>query len=108
MNAEKQVHKIIHATSNFINAITTTRFLQRSVPCFLQIIVILRIVYLYLILLFLSVAALPIMLETLSNKILEHIAQQCLVCYDTGVPCAARQVCDDPLSLIFPFQVSLY
>ncbi|XP_042383763.1 uncharacterized protein LOC121975901 [Zingiber officinale] len=49
-------------------------------------------------------AALPIMLETLSNKILEHIAQQCLVCYDTGVPCAARQVCDDPLSLIFPFQ----
>ncbi|CAL9082667.1 unnamed protein product [Musa acuminata var. zebrina] len=49
-------------------------------------------------------AALPIMLETVSNKILEHITQQCLVCYDTGVPCAARQVCDDPMSLIFPFQ----
>ncbi|WOL18363.1 hypothetical protein Cni_G27158 [Canna indica] len=49
-------------------------------------------------------AALPIMLETVSNKILEHITQQCLVCYDAGVPCAARQVCDDPLSLIFPFQ----
>ncbi|KAJ8498355.1 hypothetical protein OPV22_008907 [Ensete ventricosum] len=49
-------------------------------------------------------AALPIMLETVSNKILEHITQQCLVCYDTGVPCAARQVCCDPMSLIFPFQ----
>ncbi|RZS15237.1 hypothetical protein BHM03_00047055 [Ensete ventricosum] len=49
-------------------------------------------------------AALPVMLETVSNKILEHITQQCLVCYDTGVPCAARQICDDPLSLIFPFQ----
>ncbi|CAL9149622.1 uncharacterized protein LOC103974793 isoform X1 [Musa acuminata AAA Group] len=49
-------------------------------------------------------AALPVMLETVSNKILEHITQQCLVCYDTGVPCAARQICDEPLSLIFPFQ----
>ncbi|URE15670.1 DUF4206 domain containing protein [Musa troglodytarum] len=49
-------------------------------------------------------SALPVMLETVSHKILEHITQQCLVCYDTGVPCAARQICDDPLSLIFPFQ----
>lgn len=55
-----------------------------------------------------SIAALPNMLETVSNKILEHITQQCLVCYDAGVPCAARQVCDEPLSLIFPFQVSLF
>ncbi|XP_008791191.2 uncharacterized protein LOC103708169 [Phoenix dactylifera] len=49
-------------------------------------------------------AALPIMVETISNGILEHISQQCLMCYDAGVPCAARQACDDPSSLIFPFQ----
>lgn len=49
-------------------------------------------------------AALPIMLETISGKIFEHITQQCLECYDSGVPCAARQVCEDPSSLIFPFQ----
>eukprot|EP00494_Astrolonche_serrata_P013867 UN13992 len=29
---------------------------------------------------------------------------KCLVCYDAGFPCAARQACDDPLALIFPFQ----
>ncbi|OEL23682.1 Pleckstrin homology domain-containing family M member 3 [Dichanthelium oligosanthes] len=49
-------------------------------------------------------AALPVKAQTISNKILEHITEQCLVCYDAGVPCAARQACDDPLSLIFPFQ----
>nr|CAB3473299.1 unnamed protein product [Digitaria exilis] len=49
-------------------------------------------------------AALPIKVQTISNRILEHITEQCLVCYDAGVPCAARQACDDPLSLIFPFQ----
>ncbi|PKU78009.1 uncharacterized protein LOC110094756 [Dendrobium catenatum] len=49
-------------------------------------------------------AALPIMVENISNLILEHITQQCLVCYDSGVPCAARQACHDPSSLIFPFQ----
>ncbi|XP_020584455.1 uncharacterized protein LOC110027394 [Phalaenopsis equestris] len=49
-------------------------------------------------------AALPIMVENISNLILEHITQQCLVCYDSGVPCAARQACYDPSSLIFPFQ----
>lgn len=49
-------------------------------------------------------AALPVKVLTISNRILEHITEQCLVCYDGGVPCAARQACDDPLSLIFPFQ----
>lgn len=49
-------------------------------------------------------AALPIMLETISSKIFEHITQQCLECYDAGVPCAARQACEDPSSVIFPFQ----
>ncbi|XP_027338563.1 uncharacterized protein LOC113852475 isoform X2 [Abrus precatorius] len=49
-------------------------------------------------------AALPVMVETLSRKILEHITDQCLVCCDVGVPCNARQECSDPSSLIFPFQ----
>ncbi|XP_049393124.1 uncharacterized protein LOC125857565 [Solanum stenotomum] len=49
-------------------------------------------------------AALPVMVETISRKILEHIAEQCLICCDVGIPCNARQVCDDPSSLIFPFQ----
>ncbi|XP_072966968.1 uncharacterized protein [Typha angustifolia] len=49
-------------------------------------------------------AALPIMVETIFNRILEHITEQCLVCYDAGIPCAARQDCNDPSSLIFPFQ----
>ncbi|CAN4088122.1 unnamed protein product [Withania somnifera] len=49
-------------------------------------------------------AALPVKVETISRKILEHIAEQCLVCCDVGIPCNARQACDDPSSLIFPFQ----
>lgn len=49
-------------------------------------------------------AALPVMLETVSRKILEHITEQCLICCDVGVPCGARQACNDPSSLIFPFQ----
>lgn len=49
-------------------------------------------------------AALPVVVETISSKIFEHITQQCLVCCDAGVPCAARQSCDDPSSFIFPFQ----
>ncbi|KAG5230169.1 PX domain-containing protein/DUF4206 domain-containing protein [Salix suchowensis] len=49
-------------------------------------------------------AALPVMVETVSRKILEHITEQCLICYDVGVPCSARQACNDPSSLIFPFQ----
>ncbi|XP_015579695.1 uncharacterized protein LOC8288989 [Ricinus communis] len=49
-------------------------------------------------------AALPVMVEMVSSKILEHIADQCLICCDVGVPCSARQACDDPSSLIFPFQ----
>ncbi|XP_015688360.1 uncharacterized protein LOC102722172 isoform X2 [Oryza brachyantha] len=49
-------------------------------------------------------AALPVKVQTISNRILVHITEQCLVCYDSGVPCAARQACDDPLALIFPFQ----
>nr|CAD1823659.1 unnamed protein product [Ananas comosus var. bracteatus] len=48
--------------------------------------------------------ALPVMMETISNRIFEHITQQCLECYDAGVPCNARQACNDPSSLIFPFQ----
>ncbi|KAF9605249.1 hypothetical protein IFM89_015141 [Coptis chinensis] len=48
--------------------------------------------------------ALPIMVETVSTKILEHITQQCLVCCDVGIPCGARHACKDPSSLIFPFQ----
>ncbi|OVA20745.1 Phox homologous domain [Macleaya cordata] len=51
-------------------------------------------------------AVLPVMLETVSRKILEHITQQCLVCCDVGVPCGARQACEDTSSLIFPFQES--
>ncbi|XP_076903288.1 uncharacterized protein LOC143558320 isoform X1 [Bidens hawaiensis] len=49
-------------------------------------------------------AALPVMLETISKKIVDHITDECLICYDVGVPCGARQACDDPSSLIFPFQ----
>ncbi|XWS37497.1 hypothetical protein CRYUN_Cryun19dG0048000 [Craigia yunnanensis] len=49
-------------------------------------------------------AALPVMVETVSNKIQEHIVEQCLICCDAGVPCSARQSCNDPSSLIFPFQ----
>nr|GMD31438.1 uncharacterized protein LOC109170742 isoform X1 [Ipomoea batatas] len=49
-------------------------------------------------------AALPVMVETISRKITEHITEQCLICCDVGVPCNARQHCDDLSSLIFPFQ----
>ncbi|XP_058227374.1 uncharacterized protein LOC131335853 [Rhododendron vialii] len=49
-------------------------------------------------------SVLPVMVDTISRKILEHITEQCLVCCDVGVPCNARQACDDPSSLIFPFQ----
>ncbi|XP_052181497.1 uncharacterized protein LOC127794452 isoform X2 [Diospyros lotus] len=49
-------------------------------------------------------AALPVMVDTVSKKILEHITEQCLLCCDAGVPCNARQACNDPSSLIFPFQ----
>ncbi|KAK7411104.1 hypothetical protein VNO78_02506 [Psophocarpus tetragonolobus] len=49
-------------------------------------------------------AALPVMVETVSRKILEHITDQCLICCDVGDPCNARQDCSDPSSLIFPFQ----
>lgn len=49
-------------------------------------------------------AALPVMVETISRKILEHISEQCLICCDVGIPCNARQACDDPSSLIFSFQ----
>ncbi|KAJ3695640.1 hypothetical protein LUZ60_001017 [Juncus effusus] len=49
-------------------------------------------------------SGLPVMVATIHKRVLEHITQQCLVCYDAGVPCAARQSCDDPFSLIFPFQ----
>ncbi|KAK7301540.1 hypothetical protein RJT34_12406 [Clitoria ternatea] len=49
-------------------------------------------------------AALPVLVETVSRKILEHITDQCLICCDVGVPCNARQDCTDPSSLIFPFQ----
>nr|DAD30893.1 TPA_asm: hypothetical protein HUJ06_009744 [Nelumbo nucifera] len=49
-------------------------------------------------------AALPVIVECVSNKILEHITEQCLICCDAGVPCGAQQACQDPSSLIFPFQ----
>ncbi|KAK8923453.1 hypothetical protein KSP39_PZI019610 [Platanthera zijinensis] len=49
-------------------------------------------------------AVLPVMVENISDLILEHITQQCLICYDSGIPCAARQACHNPSSLIFPFQ----
>ncbi|GER56819.1 Phox domain-containing family protein [Striga asiatica] len=49
-------------------------------------------------------SALPVMVETVSRKIQEHITEQCLVCYDAGIPCSARKDCNNPLSLIFPFQ----
>ncbi|KAL9275553.1 Pleckstrin homology domain-containing family M member 3-like protein [Drosera capensis] len=49
-------------------------------------------------------AALPVILDTVLKKIEEHITEQCLVCCDAGIPCGARQACDDPSSLIFPFQ----
>ncbi|GLT65482.1 hypothetical protein SLA2020_379130 [Shorea laevis] len=49
-------------------------------------------------------AALPVMVETVLRKIEEHITEQCLICCDVGVPCTARQSCNDPSSLIFPFQ----
>lgn len=51
-------------------------------------------------------AVLPVMVETVLKKILEHITEQCLICCDVGVACGARQDCNDPSSLIFPFQVS--
>lgn len=50
-------------------------------------------------------AGFPVLVERLHKKIEEHITQQCLVCYDAGVPCAARSSCHNPFSLIFPFQV---
>ncbi|KAB2633347.1 hypothetical protein D8674_029594 [Pyrus ussuriensis x Pyrus communis] len=49
-------------------------------------------------------AVLPVIVETVSRKILDHITEQCLICCDVGVPCGARQACNDPSSLIFPFQ----
>ncbi|XP_044484214.1 uncharacterized protein LOC123210085 [Mangifera indica] len=49
-------------------------------------------------------AALPVMVENVSRKILEHITEQCLICCDAGVPCSAQQACNDPSSLIFTFQ----
>ncbi|KAL2515324.1 Phox (PX) domain-containing protein [Forsythia ovata] len=49
-------------------------------------------------------SALPVMVETVFRKIQEHITEQCLVCYDAGIPCSARLACNDPSSLIFPFQ----
>ncbi|KAK3224728.1 hypothetical protein Dsin_004590 [Dipteronia sinensis] len=49
-------------------------------------------------------AAMPVMVENVSRKILEHITEQCLICCDVGVPCCARQACNDPSSLIFTFQ----
>lgn len=49
-------------------------------------------------------AALPVIVETVSRKILEHIMEQCLICCDSGIPCNARQACNDPSALIFPFQ----
>ncbi|KAL6964404.1 hypothetical protein U1Q18_035459 [Sarracenia purpurea var. burkii] len=52
-------------------------------------------------------AVLPAMVDTVARKILEHITEQCLVCCDVGVPCNARQACDDPSCLIFPFQVCI-
>ncbi|CAK9138602.1 unnamed protein product [Ilex paraguariensis] len=52
-------------------------------------------------------AALPQMMENVSRKILEHITEQCLICCDLGIPCNARQECEDLTSLIFPFQVRI-
>ncbi|PIA61866.1 hypothetical protein AQUCO_00200099v1 [Aquilegia coerulea] len=49
-------------------------------------------------------SALPVMVKAVSTKILDHITQQCLICCDVGIPCGARQACEDPSSLIFPFQ----
>ncbi|XP_068638891.1 uncharacterized protein [Aristolochia californica] len=49
-------------------------------------------------------SGLPVLVENISRKILEHITQQCLVCCDTGIACGARQACEDPSSFIFPFQ----
>ncbi|XP_061988245.1 uncharacterized protein LOC133706721 isoform X1 [Rosa rugosa] len=49
-------------------------------------------------------AVLPVMVETVLSKIRGHITEQCLICCDVGVPCGARQACNDPSSLIFPFQ----
>ncbi|KAJ4960916.1 hypothetical protein NE237_020826 [Protea cynaroides] len=49
-------------------------------------------------------AALPVMVENVSKKISEHITEQCLICCDVGVPCGARQACEDPSAFIFPFQ----
>ncbi|KAG9449864.1 hypothetical protein H6P81_009829 [Aristolochia fimbriata] len=49
-------------------------------------------------------SGLPILVENVSRKILEHITQQCLVCCDVGIACGARQACEDPSSFIFPFQ----
>lgn len=50
---------------------------------------------------------LPTILEAVLKKIEEHITELCLECCDHGVPCGARQACDNPSSLIFPFQVFL-
>ncbi|XP_057519495.1 uncharacterized protein LOC130800147 isoform X1 [Amaranthus tricolor] len=49
-------------------------------------------------------AGLPTILEAVLKKIEEHITELCLECCDHGVPCGARQACDNPSSLIFPFQ----
>lgn len=49
-------------------------------------------------------AALPPILDAVLKKMQEHIIELCLECCDNGVPCGARRACDNPSSLIFPFQ----
>lgn len=49
-------------------------------------------------------AVLPVILDTIWSKTLDHIKQQCCTCYELGVPCAAQESCKVPSALIYPFQ----
>lgn len=49
-------------------------------------------------------AVLPVILDTIWSKILDHIKRQCYMCYELGVPCAAHESCKAPSALIYPLQ----
>jgi len=48
-------------------------------------------------------AAIPAIIEHISSKIQDHIMQECMICYEIGIPCAAQQNCSGTSSTIFPF-----
>lgn len=49
-------------------------------------------------------AVIPGLLTAIAENLKAHITKQCSFCQDTGEWCGAGILCDDPFSLIFPFQ----